>query len=100
MRVVNVDLKPISKAIIVVLLILILLAGINALWVLLYGYSGAFLAFFFYMMVAFICWKKRHFQAAIMAGIFGFVIHLFEIFFSDIKNAIGLNRWFFYVNLL
>ena len=85
---------------IIVLIILILLAGINAIGGILYGYSGPFIAFIFYLIIAFLCWKKSHFQAAIIAGLFGFAVHLYEIFFSDINDANGINRGFLYVNLL
>jgi hypothetical protein len=80
--------------------VLICLALINALWVIRSGYGGALIAFVFYLVIAFLCVWRRHFEAGIIAGVLGFCIHLFELFIQGSQELVGVDLLFFYANLI
>ena len=72
----------------------------NAVWTVSSRYSGPFIAMIFYAFVTFLCWRKKHFQAGIIAGFLGFSIHLYELIFQGIKELKGMNLIIFYLNLI
>lgn len=80
--------------------ILIVLSVINALWVLLSDFSGPLIGFIFYSVIALLCWRKKDYQAAVFAGIFGFAVHLYELIFFKTVNTEDFLTIFLYLNLL
>ena len=87
-----------SKIITIIILFILMLS--NAVWTVSSGYAGPFIAMIFYALVAFLCWRKKHFQAGIIAGILGFGIHLYELIFRGIKELEGIYLAIFYINLI
>jgi hypothetical protein len=80
--------------------ILISLALVNALWAIRSGYKGALIASGFYLLIAVLGIWRRHFEAGIIAGIFGFFLHLFELFFQGTQALVGVDLLSFYANLI
>ena len=80
--------------------ILIVLAGINVVWAVSAEYSGPFIALFFYAFVTFLCWRRNHFQAGIIGGIFGLCIHVYELIFQDMGKLGGIELGLFYANIV
>ena len=89
--------SPIS---IITIVLLLSLAGANALWLIISGHRGALIALVFYSVVAFLCLRNRHFQAGMIAGILGFGIHVFELFIPGTTELRGIDQVFFYANLI
>ena len=80
--------------------ILIVLAGINAVWAVIGEYSGPFIALFFYAFVTFLCWRRNHFQAGIIGGVFGLGIHVYELIFQDMGKLGGIELGLFCANIV
>ena len=74
-----------SKIITIIILFILMLS--NAVWAVSSGYSGPFIAMIFYAFVMFLCWRKKHFQAGMIAGFLGFGIQ-------------GIYLAIFYINLI
>jgi len=92
--------EKISPSGIITIALLLSLAVANALWLLISGHRGALIALVFYSAVSYLCLRNRHFQAGVIAGIFGFGIHVFELFIQGTTELIGINQVFFYANLI
>jgi hypothetical protein len=84
----------------ITIIILFILMLSNAAWVISSEYSGPFIAMIFYAFVTFLCWRKKHFQAGMIAGSLGFGIHLYELIFRGIKELEGIYLAIFYINLI
>jgi len=72
----------------------------NAVWVTISKYSGPLIALIFYAIIAFLCWKRRHFHAGIIGGIVGFGIHTYELIFQGLEELSGVILVLFFVNLI
>jgi hypothetical protein len=79
---------------------LLSLVGVNAVWLIIRGHGGALIALVFYSAVSFLCLRSRHFGAGLIAGIFGFGIHIYELFVKGTTELIGIDQVFFYTNLI
>ena len=84
----------------ITIIILIVLVFSNVVWAVSSGYPGPFIAMIFYAIVAFLCWRKKHFQAGMIAGFLGFAIHLYELILRGIKELEGIYLAIFYINLI
>ena len=73
----------------VLLSILVVLVIANTAWRLTSEYSGPLIALILYVVVAFLCWRRNHFQAGIIAGMAGLGIHTYELILWDVA-ALGL----------
>ncbi len=80
--------------------ILIVLAGINAVWAIIGEYSGPLMAVFFYTIVTLLCWRRSHFQAGIIGGVFGLGIHVYELIFQDMGRLNEIALVFFCANII
>ena len=90
----------ISPSGIITIALLLSLAGINAVWLIIRGHGGALIALVFYSVVSFLCLRSRHFGAGVIAGIFGFGIHIYELFVKGTAELIGIDQVFFYANFI
>ncbi len=79
---------------------LISLAVANAVWLIVSWHGGAFIALAFYSVMSFLCLRRRHFQAGVIAGIIGFGIHIYELFVLGTSELVGIDHVFFYANLI
>jgi len=91
--------ERISPSGIITILLLLSLVGTNVIWLITRGHGGTLIALLFYSAVAFFCLRNRHFQAGVIAGIFGFGIHIFELLVQGPSKLIGIEQLFFYLNL-
>jgi len=89
-----------SSSGIITIAFLLSLVGVNAVWLIMSGHGGTFIALVFYSVVSFLCIRNRHFGAGVIAGIFGFGIHLYELFVKGTAELIGIDQVFFYANLI
>jgi len=80
--------------------ILIVLASNNAVWVISAEYSGPLIALLFYAFVTFLFWRRNHFQAGIIGGVFGLGIHVYELLFQDMGELRGIELGHFYANIV
>ena len=87
-----------SKMITIIILFILILS--NAVWAVSSEYSGPFIAMIVYALVTFLCWRKKHFQAGMIAGFLGFGIHLHELIFRGIKELEWIYLVIFYINLI
>jgi hypothetical protein len=85
---------------IITIALLLSLVGVSAVWLIIRGHGGALIALVFYSVVSFLCLRSRHFGAGVIAGIFGFGIHIYELFVKGTAELIGIDQVFFYVNLI
>jgi fatty acid desaturase len=85
---------------IITIAFLLTLVGVNAVWLIVSRYGGTLMALVFYVVVSFLCIKCRHFRAGVIAGIFGFGIHFYELFVRNTTELIGIDPMFFYANLI
>jgi len=85
---------------IITIALLLSLVGVNAVWLIIRGHGGALIALVFYSVASFLCLRRQHFQAGVIAGIIGFGIHLFELFVKGTSQLIGIDQVFFYANLV
>ena len=92
--------EKISPSGIITIAFLLSLAAANAVWLIVSWHGGAFIALAFYSVISFLCLRRQHFQAGIIAGIIGFGIHLFELFVLGTSELIGIDCVFFYANLI
>lgn len=90
----------ISPSGIITIAFLLSLAGANAVWLIISGHGGTLIALVFYSVVSFLCLRSRHFRAGVIAGIFGFGIHIYELFVLGTTEFIGIDQVFFYANLI
>jgi len=92
--------EKISPSGIITIAILLSLAGANAVWFIISGHGGALIALVFYLVVSFLCLRNRHFLSGVIAGIFGFGIHIYELFVHGIVELTEIDQVFFYANLI
>jgi len=92
--------EPYSLSGILTIALLLSLAGSNAIWLLVRWRGGVFIAFVFYAVVSFLCLKRHHFDAGVIAGILGFGIHAYEFFMPGTTEFVGMDRFLFYANLI
>lgn len=85
---------------IITIAVLLTLVGVNVVWLIASGHGGALIALIFYSVVSFLCIRSRHFNAGVIAGIFGFGIHLYELFVKGTAELTGIDQMFFYANLI
>ena len=81
-------------------IILSVLIITNAIWVAVSGLSGPFIALGFYIIILFLCYYKQHYKAGIISGIMGFLVHILELVFYDLKELGGMEILFFILNLI
>jgi len=91
--------ERISPSGLITLLLLLSLVGTNVIWLITSSHGGALVALIFYSAVAFLCLRNQHFQSGVIAGIFGFGIHIFELLVQGTSKLIGIEQVFFYLNL-
>ena len=92
--------KKYSPSGIITIALLLSLAVVNAIWLIVSWHGGALIAVAFYSVISFLCLRKQHFQAGVIAGILGFGIHLYELFVLGTSELIGIDQVFFYANLI
>jgi len=92
--------EKISPSGIITIAFLLSLAGANAVWLIISGHGGALIALVFYSVVSFLCLRNRHFRVGVIAGIFGFGIHIYELYVHGTTELIGTDQVFFYANLI
>jgi hypothetical protein len=92
--------RAISLSGYIAIALLLVLAGINAAWMIMSSRGGTLIALAFYLIVAFLCLAMRHFRAGVIAGIFGFGIHAYEWFAWDTAALTGMEQVLFYANLV
>jgi hypothetical protein len=92
--------EKISPSGIITIAILLSLAGANAVWFIINGHGGALIALVFYLVVSFLCLRNRHFLSGVIAGIFGFGIHIYELFVQGATELTGIDQVLFYANLI
>jgi len=80
--------------------ILIVLVAINAVWTITIKHSGSVIALFCYGFVAFLCWRRSHFQAGIIVGILGLGIHIYELIFHNTEKMGGIDLISFFANIV
>ena len=93
----KVSLPPIKK---IIIGILVVLAGTNAIWIVASRRSGTLVALIFYVFITLLVWRKDDFRASIISGIFGVGIHLYELIFQGLGKLKGVELGFFFVNLI
>jgi hypothetical protein len=91
--------KKTPSGIITIVLLLSLVVG-NAVWLILSWHGGVLIALAQYLVVSYLCLRKGHFQAGVIAGIVGFGIHLFELLKLGTSQLTGIEQIFFYANLI
>ena len=62
---------------------LLSLVAVNAVWLIISMHGGSFIALIFYLIVSFLCLRYRHYQAGVIAGIFGFGVHIIEFLLAE-----------------
>jgi hypothetical protein len=92
--------ENISPLGIAAILLLCFLAVSNAAWVIISGHRGSFIALVFYLIVSVLCLRNRHFQAGVIAGTFGFGIHVYELLTRGITELNFVDQVFFFINLI
>ena len=92
--------ENISPSGIITIAILLSLAGVNAVWSIISGHGGVWIALVFYLVVSFLCIRHRHFHAGVIAGIVGFGIHVFELYVLGTNELTGIDQVFFFTNLI
>ena len=79
--------------------ILIILVCINAVWATAVEYNGPLIAILFYALLVFLCWRRNHFQAGIIGGVFGLGIHIYELISKGIGELKGIDLGFLGANI-
>ena len=92
--------KNYSPSGIITIALLLSLAVVNAIWLIVSWHGGVLIALAFYSVISFLCLRRQHFQAGVIAGILGFGIHLYELFVLGTSELIGIDHVFFYANLI
>lgn len=92
--------EKISSSGIVTITLLFSLVGINAVWLIISAPGGALIAIGFYLIVSYVCLRRRHFRAGVIAGIFGFGIHVYELFAQGATKLMGIDQVCFYANII
>lgn len=92
--------KKISTSGIITLTFLLSLIVINVIWLIIRVHGGVLMAIVFYAVVFFLCFRSRHFGAGVIAGIFGFGIHIYELLVKGTTELTGIEQVFFYANLI
>jgi apolipoprotein N-acyltransferase len=92
--------KKKNTAAVVAIIILLVLALTNGVWLIVNWQGGALIALALYLFISLLFISKQHFQAGVIAGVMGFGIHLIELFGSGTSQLNGIERVFFYANLI
>jgi len=79
--------------------ILVVLVIANAVWLATSEYSSPLIALIFYALIAFLCWRRSHFQAGLIGGIVGLGVHIYELLSQGIIELGGLELGLFFINL-
>ena len=82
------------------LCILVALLVVNGIWAAISSLGGPLLGFTFYGVILFLFWRKSHFQAGIIGGAFGLVIHIYELIIPGIGELEGVGAGLFFINLI
>ena len=82
-----------------VLIILLILVLTNSVWLFISDFSGPLIGLVFYAIIIYLCICKKHFQAAAIAGIIGFSIHILELIFFKNANINGIELVCFLINI-
>jgi len=90
----------ISRKGILSIAVLLVLIGVNAIWLVVSRNSGPLIALIFYLVITFLCFRRRHFQAGVIAGVLGFGVHLGELLVQGARELTGIDQVFFYANLI
>ena len=80
--------------------VLLILVTANAIYVGISDYFGPIIALILYGVVGFIVWRFNHFQAGIIAGALGLVIHIYELVPVGLADMGLLNQFLFMINLI
>ena len=80
--------------------ILLVLVGINAIWAVTVEHTGPLIAVLSYAFLTFFCWRRSHFQAGIIGGIFGLGIHICALILQGMGELDGVDLAFFCANLV
>jgi hypothetical protein len=92
--------EKISPSGIITIGFLLSLAAANAVWLIVSWHGGALIALLFYSVISFLCLRRQHFQAGVIAGIIGFGIHVYELFALGTSELAVIDQVFFYENLI
>jgi hypothetical protein len=84
----------------IVIIILFILIITNSVWLFISEFSGPLIGLIFYTIIIYLCIYKKHFQAGIIGGIMGFLIHSFELVFYNNINLRGIEFVCFIINLV
>jgi len=79
--------------------IILALVIANAVWLATSKYSSPLIALIFYALIAFLCWRRSHFQAGIIGGIIGSAVHIYELLSQGIIELRGFELGLFFINL-
>ena len=79
--------------------ILVALVITNAVWLATSEYSSPLFALIIYAVIAFLCWRRSHFQAGIIVGIIGLGVHIYELLSQGIIELRGFELGLFFINL-
>ena len=80
--------------------ILVVLVTVNTAWKVASEYSGPLIALILYVVAAFLCWRRNHFQAGIIAGMAGLGIHIYELILWGVAGLGLLDLGLPLVNLI
>ena len=83
--------------------VLLILVTANAIYVGISDYFGPIIALILYGVVGFIVWRFNHFQAGIIAGALGLVIHIYELIavgVVELSDTGLLSQSLFIINIL
>jgi hypothetical protein len=78
----------------------VLLVVINTVWAVTRKHSGPVIASLCYAVVALLCWRKSHFQAGVIVGFCGSVIHIIELVFQGVGSLGAMYQGIFYANIV
>ncbi|MBN2246203.1 MAG: hypothetical protein JW755_10200 [Candidatus Aminicenantes bacterium] len=90
---------PFSKNAKIAFCIIITLVIINAIWVFFQNFSGPIFAFTAYGVILFLFLLKKEFLAGIIAGLGGFFVHVYELFFLGMGRLTNIEVVFLFANL-
>ena len=89
-----------SRSGVISIAFLLALVGVNAIWLSIHGHGGPLIALALYLFVSYLFIRRRHFGAGVIAGLFGFGIHLIELLAKGTADLVGIDQVFFYANLI
>ena len=84
----------------IVVISLVILIITNLLWSVLSRLSGPLIGLIFYVIIAYLCLIKKHFQAGIVGGILGFFIHAIEYIVNNVEDLNTMEHAFLLINII